>query len=348
MSEQVQRKAVTIVDVARRAGVSPGTVSRVLNGANAPDDTRERVVAAVSNLGYVPNHAARSLKRRATEQVALVVPDVANPVYVQMAAGVQRAVTERGYQLLLMSRGADAAAEPELMRGLHRRQLDGMILVSLSPGPTLLQQIREAAGRLCLIGSFPDELPVDAVRVDSAVGVEMAVAHLIEQGRRRLAMINGQPGTVPAEHRATGFTRALTLRGMPVTAKSIVAGDFSMAGGYRAVDELLARDPDFDGIFCANDAMAIGVLRRLNELGREVPGEVGVVGMDDIDVARMTTPTLSSVSLRAEERGRLAAEMLLERLSHGEDRPPRVVTVRPELMVRESTTGHVVMGGGYA
>ncbi len=348
MSEQEQGKAVTIIDVARRAGVSPGTVSRVINGANAPDDTRQRVVAAVSDLGYVPNHAARSLKRRATEQVALVVPDVANPVYVQMAAGVQRAVTERGYQLLLMSRQAGSAAEPDLMRGLHRRQLDGMILVSLRPGPALLQQIREAAGRLCLIGSFPDDLPVDAVRVDSAVGVEMAVAHLTEQGRRRLAMVNGEPGTVPAERRAAGFRQALAQRGMTVTAQSIVAGDFTMASGYRAVDDLLARDGDIDGIFCANDAMAIGVLRRLNELGREVPGEVAVMGMDDIAMAGMTTPTLSSVSLRAEERGRLAAEMLLERLSRSEPRPPRVITVRPELIVRESSTRHVVMGGGYA
>lgn len=343
MNVHERGKSVTIVDVAKRAGVSAGTVSRVLNGANVPLPTRRRVDAAVRDLGYVPNHAARSLKRKATEQVALVVPDLGNPVYTQMANSVQRTVAERGYQLSLLSTHNGAYDERNVMQGLHRRQLDGMILVSLRPGPALLQQIREAGDRLCLIGSFPDDLPVDAVRVESSVGVELAVGHLLEQGRQRLAMVNGTPGTVPAERRRAGFRDALLARGLPFAAERIVAGDFTMASGYRAVDELLERAPDLDGIFCANDTMAIGVLRRLRELGREVPGEVAVVGMDDIDMAAMTAPTLTSVSLLSEERGRLAAELLLERLTHDGPLPPRTVHVRPALMVRESSTHPVVL-----
>ncbi len=343
MTVRTRAKPVTIVDVAKRAGVSVGTVSRVLNGANAPTDTRRRVDTAVRDLGYVPNHAARSLKRRATEQIALVIPDVANPIYVQMATSAQRTAAERGYQLSLISTHNGAADERDVMRGLHRRQLDGMILVSLRPGPALLQQIREAGDRLCLIGSFPDDLPVDAVRVDSGAGVELAVAHLVEQGRSRLAMVNGTPGTVPAERRGAGFRDALLSRGLPLPADRIVAGDFTMASGYRAMDELFGRTPALDGVFCANDAMAIGVLRRLRELGRDVPGDIAVVGMDDIDMAAMTAPTLTSVSLLTEERGRLAAELLLDRLAHDGPLPPRTVHVRPALVVRESSTHPVVL-----
>ncbi|MBA2666857.1 MAG: LacI family DNA-binding transcriptional regulator [Trueperaceae bacterium] len=345
----VPAKPVTILDVAKRAGVSAGTVSRVLNRANVPLDTRRRVSTAVSELGYVPNHAARSLKRRTTEQIALVIPDVGNPVYVQMAKSVQRVAAERGYRLSLISTENGVVDERQLLRGLHERQLDGMVLVSLRPGPSLLRQIREAAPRVCLIGSFPDDLPVDAVRVDSAHGVRQGVAHLLAGGRRRIAMVHGTRGTVPAETRARGYRDALLEAGVPFRPELSVDGDFTMGSGYRAVDALEGARPDAvfpDAVFCANDMMALGVMRRLRELGRDVPGDVAVVGMDDIDMAGMSAPTLTSVSLRAEERGRLATEMLLERLAHGGPLAPRVVHVLPALVVRESSTAHVVLAGG--
>jgi LacI family transcriptional regulator len=334
---------VTIIDVAKRAGVSAGTVSRVLNEANVPLDTRRKVRAAIAELGYVPNHAARALKRQATDQIALVIPDVANPVYVQMAKSVQRVAAEQGYQLSLISTENGAMDERRVLMGLARRQLDGMVLVSLRPGPALLGRIREAADRVCLIGSFPDDLPADAVRVDSGHGARLGVQHLIDQGRRRIALVNGTPGTVPAARRAQGYRDALLARGVPVRAELVADADFSMQSGYRAVDALLEREGDLDGVFCANDLMALGVLRRLRELDRRVPEDVAVVGMDDIDMAAMTAPTLTTVSLQAEERGRLATEMLIERLAHHGPLPPRIVTVLPRLVVRESSTGHVIL-----
>lgn len=338
-------KPVTIVDVAKRAGVSPGTVSRVLNHAGVPADTNRRVRAAVAELGYVPNHAARALKRRATEQIALVIPDVGNPVYVQMAKSVQRVAAERGFQLSLISTENGAMDERQVLRGLDQRQLDGMVLVSLRPGPALLGRIREAAERICLIGSFPADLPVDAVRVDSGRGAELGVGHLLDQGRRCVALVNGTPGTVPAERRAQGYRDALLAAGVQVRPELMAEADFSMQSGYRAVDGLLRGAPDLDAVFCANDLMALGVLRRLRELGRRVPEDIAVVGMDDIDMAAMSAPTLSTVSLQAEERGRVATELLIERLSLDGPLPPRAVTVLPRLVVRESSTGHVVLEG---
>jgi len=339
-------KPVTIIDVAKRAGVSSGTVSRVLNHANVPPETLRRVRAAVADLGYVPNYAARSLKRRSTEQIALVIPDVGNPVYVQMAKSVQRVAAAHGYQLSLISTDNGAMDERRVLLGLQQRRLDGMVLVSLRPGPALVQRIREAADRVCLIGSFPDDLPADAVRVDSGQGVALGVHHLLDQGRARVAMVNGTPGTTPGRKRAEGYRDALLGRAVPYRPELVVEGDFSMQSGYRAVDELLARAPDVDAIFCANDLMALGVLRRLREVGRGVPTDVAVVGMDDIDMAGMSAPTLTSVSLQAEERGRLATEMLLERLAHDGPWAPRTVSVPPRLVVRESSTAPVVLAGG--
>ncbi len=338
-------KPVTIVDVARRAGVSPGTVSRVLNHAGVPPTTSRRVRAAVAELGYVPNHAARALKRRATEQIALVIPDVGNPVYVQMAKSVQRVAAERGFQLSLISTENGAMDERQVLRGLDQRQLDGMVLVSLRPGPGLLGRIREAAERICLIGSFPADLPVDAVRVDSEQGAGLGVRHLLDQGRRCVALVNGTPGTVPAERRAQGYRDAILAAGIQVRPELMADADFSMQSGYRAVDGLLRFAHDLDAVFCANDLMALGVLRRLRELGRRVPEDVAIVGMDDIDMAAMSAPTLSTVSLQAEERGRVATELLIERLAHDGPLPPRTVTVLPRLVVRESSTGHVVLEG---
>jgi LacI family transcriptional regulator len=339
----VRAKTVTILDVARRAGVSAGTVSRVLNRADVPVVTRRRVLAAVAELGYVPNHAARSLKRRTSEQIALVIPDVGNPVYVQMAKSVQRVAAESGYQLSLVSTENGAVDERRLLDGLRQQRLDGMVLVSLRPGAGLLRQIRVEAPRLCLIGSFPDDLPVDAVRVDSGQGVRLGMDHLLDAGRRRIAMVNGTPGTVPARRRAQGYRDALLQAASPFRPELVVDGDFSIQSGYRAVDELLAARPD--AVFCANDMMALGVLRRLRELGRDVPGEIAVVGMDDVDMAAMASPTLTTVSLRAEERGRLATEMLLERLAGDGSLAPRAINVQPALVIRESSTAHVVLDG---
>lgn len=338
------KKSPTIVDVARHAGVSPGTVSRVLNDVGGPPETRRRVRDAVATLGYVPNHAARSLKRQATEQIALVVPDIANPVYVQMAKTIQRVAAERGYHLSLVSTENSPLDERRGLESLERRHVDGLILVSLRPSATLVERVQRSADRICIIGGFPEGVPADIVRVDSGRGVVLGVHHLLEQGRARVAMLNGTSGTVPGDRRAEGYRRALAEAAVPLDEALVAEGDFGMESGYRAVDRLLATAPDLDALFCANDAMALGALRRFRELGRDVPGAIAVVGMDDIAMARMSTPTLTSVSLLAAERGRIAAEFLLERLEREGALEPRRATVIPRLVVRESSTAHTILG----
>ncbi|HZJ09502.1 MAG TPA: LacI family DNA-binding transcriptional regulator [Trueperaceae bacterium] len=336
--KRASRATVTISAVAKHAGVSVGTVSRVLNNAdNIGSDVRLRVRKAMDALGYVPNHAARSLKRRLTRQIALVVPDLANPVYTQMAVGVQREAAASGYHLTLVNSGGDWAEERLALQSLEERQVDGAILCSLRVTPGFIRSVTSHADRVCVIGGLPLDCPVDNVRLDSVRGAELAVAHLLASGRSKIAFMNGTVGTVPFDARARGYRSALEQAGVEFDGRLVVSGDFTMAGGYGAVDLLRDQGAGFDGLLCANDAMALGAMRRLQELGVDVPADVAVVGMDDIEAARMSTPTLTTVALLARERGRIACELLLRRLGDGSAGEPEKITVLPKLIEREST-----------
>lgn len=336
-------KKVTIVEVAQMAGVSIGTVSRVLNNTGGSPESRQRVHAAVDTLDYVPNHAAQSLKRQSTEQIAIVVPDIANPVYVAMAKAVQQSAKSKGYSLSLISTEGNSSEEEHAIKNLQRMHVDGLILCSLRPTSKLVRQLEVSRSRVCVIGSLPEGSKVDNVRVDSATGAAKAVQHLIDQGKQTIAFVNGTSGTVPAESRQRGYERALFDNHRILDSSLTVFSDFTMAGGYAAVKVLFKRNQKIDAIFCANDVMALGALRCLRELGRRVPEDVALVGMDDIDLGRVSTPTLTTVTLMASERGRIAAELLFDRIEGREaDGEARAVKVMPRLIVRESSTSYVV------
>lgn len=339
MSFLKHSRKTTIVDVAQRAGVSIGTVSRVLNNAPSRPETRQRVYEAVEALKYVPNHAAQSLKRQSTEQIAIVIPDIANPVYVAMAKAVQQAAKLKGYGLSLISTEENSREEEYALRSLERRHVDGLIICSLRPTAALLRKLEAARTRVCVIGSLPQDAGVDNVRVDSERGAAQAVQHLIEQGKQRIAFINGITGTVPAEARRRGYERAHFDNHLTLDPDLSASSDFTMLGGYGAAGALLERRPDLDAIFCANDVMALGALRRLRDLGKRVPEDIALVGMDDIELAKVSTPTLTTVALLAGERGRIAAELLFDRIQ-GENAEwePQVVTVTPQLIIRESSS----------
>lgn len=332
------RSRVTIADVARHAGVSVGTVSRVINGAeNCGVDVRVRVRDAIDALGYVPNHYARSLKRQLTMQIALVVPDLANPVYTQMAVGVQREAAAAGYYLTLVNSGGDWSEERLAMQSLEERQVDGVILCSLQITPSLVKMVASHAGSMSVIGGIPWDCPVDNVRLDSQRGAEIAVEHLLDRGRTAIAFINGTTRTMPHDARARGYRQALERAGIEYRADLVVNADFTMVSGYEAFGILRERGVAFDGLYCANDAMALGALRHVQEIGITVPEGLALVGMDDIEAARMSTPTLTTVSLLAQERGRIACELLLRRLSGDAPKEPQKVTVVPRLIRRESS-----------
>ena len=227
------------------------------------------------------------------------------------------------------------------VKNLERRYVDGLIICSLKVTSTFLKQVEAARQRVCVIGSIPEAVPVDSVRVDSAAGAGLALAHLVDTGRQQIAFINGDAHTVPAEARLRGYQAEFERQHLNFDSALVMNTAFTVQGGYDAAATLLGRAPGIDAFFCANDLIALGALRKLQELGKNVPQEIAVVGMDNIDLTRVSNPTLSSVSLLAGERGRLAAELLLERLEEP-DLEPRNIVIMPRLVIRESSTGYIV------
>lgn len=330
----------TIETIAARAGVSIASVSRVLNGQGGRPETVEKVTTAAEALGYVPNAVARSLQARRTEQLTFAMPDIGNPVYVAMVRAIQREARTAGYRVLLHSTEEDVEEELAALRGLARRYADGMILCPLRITPRLVEALESVTAPVVVIGGAPpDEVPVDHVRADSVAGSEMAVRHLAAQGCRRIGFVNGPRDTMPGRSRAEGYRRGLRSCGLPVDDDLIEVGDFRTAAGADAAARLLRRAPDLDGLFCANDLIALGALRSLRAAGRSVPGDVAVAGMDDTDLAGAAWPPLTSVDLGSSERGRIAARLLLDRLNAegGAPERPRRELVAPRLCVRASS-----------
>lgn len=326
---------VTITDVARRAGVSIASASRALNGMVASAETVEKVRAAAAELGYVADETARSLKLGRTRQLAYAVADIGNPVYVEMMTSIERLVAASGYRLVISTTG-DAKATVDLVRTLVRGVVDGMILSPLRVTDELVAAIAAAPVPVVVLGRLPDGAPVDSVRADSERGMRLVVDHVVGEGRRCIAFLNGPSDTTPGRLRAEGFRRA--VEGRPgVTSLSVEADDFTIAEGYRAALGLL-RDPaaEVDAIVAANDLIGIGALHATDDLGLAVPGDVVVTGVDDTELAQVSRPGLTSVDLGAAERGRVAADLLLARLAEP-DRAVHTVTVAPSLQVRGSS-----------
>ncbi len=326
----------TVVDVAERAGLSIASVSRVLNGKLVRRDTEDRVRAAAAELGYVPDATGRALKLGSTRQVAFAVDDLGNPVYAEMMQGVEDGMAGSGSRLLVSSTGHDPQDVLAFVDGLSRGYADGLIISALRRTPELVDALVRAPVPVVLVGGIGDEVPLDRVRTDSREAVAMAVRHLVDTGRRRIAFVGGPSDTAPGRARLEAFRQVSADLG--VSGPTLEAAGFTVPAGeqaWRDLEELGVR-PRVDAVLAANDLLALGAMRAALNAGRRVPRNLAVVGIDDIEFARIFNPSLTSVSLRARERGRLAAELLLDRMA-SPGAPPRMVQIPPQLVVRESS-----------
>ncbi|MEJ3749347.1 LacI family DNA-binding transcriptional regulator [Actinomycetes bacterium KLBMP 9797] len=323
----------TVHTVAARAGVSIASASRVLNGLGGGAETVRRVREAAAAVGYVPNAIARSLQSQRTDLVALAVEDIGNPVYVAMMRAIEAVVAESGRQLLVHATGGQVGGETALLRRLAHRYVDGMIISPIRMTGAHVEALTDSPVPVVVIGQLPDDVPVDNVRTDSRTGVALAVDHLVAVRRTRIAFVNGPLDTVPGAARDEGFHAAMRRHGL--AADLVEVGDFQYAAGRAATERLLQRVRP-DAIVCANDLIAVGALHALLVAGLRVPEDVALVGMDDTELAQMSYPQISSVSLGSEVRGRLAAELLLSRIADA-SLAPRREQVPPRLVIRASS-----------
>jgi LacI family transcriptional regulator len=320
----------TVNDVARDAGVSIATVSRVFSRPEvvAPG-TRERVRAAADRLGYAPNTAARSLVTGRTGHLGLLVHDLANPFYATIAKGAQAQARRSGLAVLTADYGDRPADELDLARDLARR-VDGLLLYSSRPAAELAEAVGEL-GTAVLIDSVVDDAA--CVVMSTADGIAQAVDHLAALGHRGLAYVDGAPaGMFSSRDRRRNVEAACADRGLPLD----VVGPFSptFESGVRAADLVLARGST--AVVAFSDQMALGLIRRLTERGVPVGEDVSVVGVDDIWIAAQITPALTTIRMPCAEAGATAARLLVDRIEGAPADPPTVV-LPTELIVRSST-----------
>ncbi|WP_405057517.1 LacI family transcriptional regulator [Kribbella sp. NBC_01505] len=324
------KRQVTLDEVAERAGVSRSAASRVIN--NAPHVSRakrEAVQRAVSDLGYVPNATARAL---ATQQVGAVVlaissdnPQIfADPFFAEIAVGVGSVLEETELELILQLATSERG-QTRLEQMLRTRQADGVMLMSMH-GDDPLAQIAEKSDVPVVFGGMPVNFaPQYYVDADNRGGARLATEHLVATGRRRIATITGRMDEGAGTARYKGYQEALAVAGLD--ARRVAYGDFSEEGGGRGMAQLLAEYPDLDAVFVGSDQMAIGAMRVLKDSGRTIPGDVSVVGFNDVVLARHTEPPLSTVSQPIQSLGREMARMLLALIA-GESPTPLILPTR--------------------
>ncbi|MDQ3766717.1 MAG: LacI family transcriptional regulator [Actinomycetota bacterium] len=326
----------TIADVARLADVSKATVSQVLSGKRpvAPA-TRERVEAVVRKLGYRPDGLARSLRTRRTHMAALMIPDITNPFYPLLARGLEDGM-EPGYRSFICNTDGRKEREQELLEEVAQRGADGIVLDSFSLDPDWIESVVPGGTPVVRIGTTViDDPGHDTVHADDERGAFAATTHLLHKGHTRIAMVQGPAGA--GGKRNDGYRRALDAAGAKVISDLVVSGDWTRPGGAAAVSELLRRPNPPTGIFCANDLMALGALDSARDRGLRVPGDLGLVGFDDIEASAMVRPALTTVSNPAYETGLLAGILLRERVTGEYRGEARTVTLPCELIERESS-----------
>lgn len=337
----------TLEDVARVAGVSRATVSRVINGIrNVDPHLHEMVWNAVGETGYVPNRLARSLVTRRTGTVTLVVSDseshdddpfmgrfFADPYFGRVVGGLMSVLRQAGVQLALQMVGTDEQ-RTRLVGDLRHGQADGAIVLSLPAHDPLPRMLTDGGIPAVMIGRPAEPVPIDYVDLANDTGAALAADHLVEHGCQLIAMISG-PVDVPASNdRITGFRRSMARRGHGWV--PMAGGNFTQESGEHAMRTLLADHPTLDGVFVANDLMALGALTALREAGRRVPADVAVVGFDDSSAALAASPALTTVRHPLEDMAAESARLLLSRVDNPGMRISSVI-YEPTLVIRQST-----------
>ncbi len=326
----------TIIDVARLAGVSKATASRVVAGNNdlVREDTRVRVMEAVRQLGYERNAIAGSLRTNHTFLIALSIPDITNPFWPEVARGVQDTLEVGGYATVTVNSDWNADRERTYIRMVRRNRFDGLII---NPTGATNAELAALGIPIVVIGSGDSYPDFDSVGSDTERATEQALDYLYQLGHRRIGLIAGQSASSTSYNRYHGYVHFLAARHIPLDESRVIRCEFSDQAGFVAMQQLLSLPEPPTAVVTANDVLAVGALKAARAMNRSVPDDVSIMGMDDIYVAATTFPALTTIAKQKYEIGAKAAELLLERMSGDYGTEPRRVRFPCTLVVRGST-----------
>ncbi len=330
------KKYVTLKDIAKIAGVSVNTVSRALN--NKPDiskETKKKILRIAKELNYTKDFTASSLRRRESRIVGVILADSANPFYSEVLKGIEAASKEYGYNIILINSERNYEQETSAINILLSRRIDGLLLSPVQEKTDDVEELIKLKIPLVIFARHFEDLPVNEVRSDDIKAGYLATSHLIERGAKKILMINGYLHKSPAKLRLEGYKKALKEYGIPLSEELVIVGDIGMKDGEKAVDEALRKGISFDGIFAYNDMLALGAMKALKERGINIPGNVKIVGCDDILFSSVTTPSLTTIRIKKYEIGYEAFKLLIKVLRGKKRIEKKVLDV--ELIVREST-----------
>lgn len=330
----------TLRDVAREAGVHPSTASRALNGATrgqVSGATAARVTAAAERLGYRPNALAQGLRSARTGTVGLVLPDLTNPLFPPIVRGLEDRLAAEDVTVLTASSGNDATRERAILDVMLRRRVDGLIVATALRDSPLVDELVARGTPVVLLNRTVDSPPLPSVAPDDHLGMRLAVSHLVGLGHTRIAHVAGSSSASTSIVRQQGFIAWMRESGLEPDPDLIVAARWvTQPDGQVAFGALLDRRPDLTAVVAANDLVALGCYAALAERGRSVPGDVSVVGFNDVPFSEWLSPALTTVRIPKQALGVRAAELMLEAI-RDPDAPPVGLRLAPDLVVRGST-----------
>jgi LacI family transcriptional regulator len=330
--------ATTLHEVARRAGVSAMTVSRVVNGRGRVDsETRQRVEEAIQALDYVPNRIARGLISQKTQTIGIIVPDIVNPFFAPVVRGAESAARKAGYRVLLCNSEGDLRLEREYIEDLVAHRVEGLLLAPASDRSrsSILSLLRGGFPLVLIDRALPDA-DCDLIVSDNAQGARRLIEHLIAIGHREIAHVSDAEDTSTGRERLRGYREALEAAGIPFQLELVIRTTVDRIGGYRAAQEILARDPLPTAIFAVNNMTAVGTMEALRERSLSVPKDMGLVCFDDVEHLAVLSPILTVIDQPAETFGSLGVQLLLERMTGKANSRPRRIILQTDLIVRQS------------
>jgi LacI family transcriptional regulator len=334
---------VTISDVARSAGVSSMTVSRVMNdSAGVRPATRQRVEVAIAELGYVPNRLARGLSRQRTGTLAVIVPDVANPFYTLIVRGAEDVARRAGFRVILCDTRSDIVAEQEVIEEMIAHRVEGILIAPVNDrSRDHLRRLAKFGVPFVLVDRTVPGIDSDAVLGDSESGARQLIEHLIAHGHRRIGMIVEAGDVSTARDRRRGYEAALTAAGIPVDTALVAHAAVDPSGGLDGMRQLLALEDPPTAVFTVNNLVAVGAIEAVRAAGLEVPDDIALVCFDDIEYASRLYPFLTVMEQPAETFGTLGTQLLIERLEGRGSERSRLVVLPAEFIIRRSCGGAI-------